>query len=283
MRRRAIVALLCLLAIAMSGAGIRQWTDKQKALHEAADLLRAAGYAEESVEIQILQRAWAAEEPHMVVADKMEEEPELSEKLSEKLSKLSETAPETVSKLSEDPAEPEENTDLPEEEILPVWEQFNRKHPGATCTEAGFWSLCKMLVTELGDAQRGGQYDIGTAVIIARGAVNRAVYGDEFPDDIYGVIAQPRQYSTAYLTSYNEGFPAGVIAAAEYALLMDDTLQADYSPTGLDLTIPHSHFYHGNYLTGGYEWLRVNVCTSGGYRATLVFGRDDGHCVEATE
>lgn len=57
------VALCVILATPARGyEGERIWTNKQIALHDTAELLRALGYAEDSKEIRSLSAAWWAEQ-----------------------------------------------------------------------------------------------------------------------------------------------------------------------------------------------------------------------------
>lgn len=63
------IVVLCLALLLLLGAGYRQWTATQEELHEAADVLRANGYSEDSPAIKALQAAWHAEEPYMVRHD----------------------------------------------------------------------------------------------------------------------------------------------------------------------------------------------------------------------
>lgn len=71
-----MVILLIVLAVVMAtpvGAaydGARVTTAKQDALHEAAEILRAAGYAEDSTEIRTLSAAWWQEEEDLNIIAK---------------------------------------------------------------------------------------------------------------------------------------------------------------------------------------------------------------------
>ena len=262
---KACIALVLALVLVLGGAGYRQWTPIQEALHEAADALRAMGYPEDHPAILALQDKWREEEPFMM---------------------MQAAAPAGFDFSGED-------------WVQAVCDEFNTMHPRCTCMPEGIWTLCEMLTREDGDAQNpNGEthiplsadpdamstYDFEVAVVTARTAINRTIFGTEFPNDVYDTIGQVAygimQYNTAYLTTYDRGYPVEVKASVAYALLFDGTIPGEYTRDGQDLVIPHSAFYHGNHLTGGYEWLRLRVTTSGGYTAWLIFGMDPSHCAE---
>lgn len=242
--------IIFLILIAMLGAGYREWTPVQIAVHEAAETMREAGYTDDHPTIQGLKAVWNEEIPKMETADILE--PANGEGVEfEQISA--------------------------ENEALPPWEQFNLLHPGYNYTAADFYTDCEMVTKELGDAQRDGEYDIGVAILIARIPVNRTLYCEEFPDTITECITQRGQYNPAYYTSEDQGYPEHVKQAVTYAFLMDTYIPPELSMTGESMDVPRSLFYHGNYLTGGFEFTRTRVRTSGGYSATLVFGMDPNH------
>lgn len=65
----AVVLTVPVQAADDSNAPVR--TNKQLALHEAADLLRSAGYAEDSAEIRTLQAAWLTEQESLDIIAKV--------------------------------------------------------------------------------------------------------------------------------------------------------------------------------------------------------------------
>ena len=68
-----IFIVLCVLMATPVGAdydGARVTTARQDALHQAADILRAAGYAEDSTEIRTLSAAWWQQEEDLNIIAK---------------------------------------------------------------------------------------------------------------------------------------------------------------------------------------------------------------------
>ena len=235
-----LFGLFFVAVLAIAGAGYRQWTDRQTALHSAANTLRDAGFAEDSAEIQALQAGWRAEEELMVWVE------------------TAETAEELETTGNQENAQ-----DLP-------WVEFNNLHPGYNLTEADYWTFVHMLEREAGNCPRYVQILVGAVCL------NRVLYFADCPDTVVGVIEQPKQYSATYVSTHNEGFSQESIDNADWMFRNTDWVVE--MPSGYMLQIPHSVRYHGNFLTGGTLWLTVSDKTPGGYYFTLYFGEETPTC-----
>ena len=66
-----VFAIVLMLKMPVSADYEPVRTNKQLALHEAADILRAAGFAEDSTEIKTLQAAWLQEQENLNIIAKV--------------------------------------------------------------------------------------------------------------------------------------------------------------------------------------------------------------------
>lgn len=178
-----VAAIVILAAMSAMGAAPAETpepvrTAKQHALHEAADVLRAAGYADEDAEIRALSDAWFAEQ-----------------------------------------------------EALDI--------------------VAKVVAGEAQDCP--AEHQIAVAAVV----VNR-VNDERFPSTVREVVAQPGQYTTAYLTGFGRT-PRSCYEAAKAAL------------DGTD-AVPDDVVWQAQFPQGREAWWISEVDT-GWYRSTTWFCR----------
>lgn len=224
-----LLAIVCFAAffvacIALSGAGFRQWTDKQTELHEAAEVLRAAGYTDDSAAIQALKTEWHAEEALMTWME--------------------------IETIEEAEARSDEIEITAYAEETPIWEAA-----GLTWTE--YCSMCYCNYRESGPGCSREHQQSQAAVILNR------VWSDRFPDTVYEVLTQPGQYSGNYIRDSLDGIPEENIDAVNSVLAGEFILPADvvWQANFMQGTYVYATYYVNSdgfksttYFCGGYPW-----------------------------